>query len=140
MAVNYMVDQNIGISESRASQLFSYCQITFTVGRYALEPNTSLLTILNCVYLHRFIGVVLLNFLDPALLLSIYGVACSAFALGTAFSPGRAGIGCLFALFFFESICYPVIFTLGTKHLGKHTKRGSGLVVMVRRLSLPLHV
>ena len=32
--VNYIVDQNIGISKSEASQLFSYCQITFTVGRY----------------------------------------------------------------------------------------------------------
>ncbi|KAJ3520104.1 hypothetical protein NM688_g9209 [Phlebia brevispora] len=110
LAVNYIVDQNIGISESRASQLFSYCQITFTVG--------------------RFIGVGLLNFLDPALLLSIYGVGCSVFSFATAFAPGRAGIGTLFALFFFESICYPVIFTLGTKHLGKHTKRGSGLIVM----------
>lgn len=130
-----MIDQNIGIDQSHASQLFSYCQITFTVGRYV-----------NChVLSHRclirdhvlttaplsFFGVVLLNFIDPALVLSIYGIACSSFALGTAFSPGRAGIGCLFALFFFESICYPVVFTLGTKHLGKHTKRGSGLIVMV---------
>ncbi|CAL1707329.1 unnamed protein product [Somion occarium] len=109
-AVNYMVDQNIGISKSHASQLFSYCQITFTVG--------------------RFIGVGLLNLIDPALLLSFYGIACTAFALGVAFSPGVAGIGCLFTLFFFESICYPVIFTIATKNLGKHTKRGSGLIVM----------
>ncbi|KAI0790771.1 MFS general substrate transporter [Abortiporus biennis] len=109
-AVNYMVDQNIGISKSHASQLFSYCQITFTVG--------------------RFIGVGLLNFIDPALLLTVYGIACSAFSMAVAFSPGVAGIGCLFSLFFFESICYPVIFTLGTKNLGKYTKRGSGLIVM----------
>lgn len=32
-AVNYMVDQNLGISQSRASQLFSFCQMTFTAGR-----------------------------------------------------------------------------------------------------------
>lgn len=37
----------------------------------------------------------------------------------------------MFGLFFFESICYPCIFTLGTKNLGKYTKRGSGLIVMV---------
>ncbi|KAH9485255.1 Glucose/galactose transporter [Psilocybe cubensis] len=43
---------------------------------------------------------------------------------------GKAGVGCLFALFFFESICYPCIFTLGTKNLGIHTKQGSGLIVM----------
>lgn len=79
----------------------------------------------------RFVGVGLLNLIDPALLLSIYGVLCAAFSLGVVFGPGTAGIGCLFTLFFFESICYPVIFTLATANLGKHTKRGSGLVVMV---------
>ncbi|KAI0344691.1 MFS general substrate transporter [Trametopsis cervina] len=110
LAVNYIVDQNVGIQKPEASQLFSYCQITFTVG--------------------RFVGVVLLNWIDPALLLSIYGFACSAFSMATALAPGKAGIGCMFALFFFESICYPVVFTLGTKNLGRHTKRGSGLIVM----------
>lgn len=34
-------------------------------------------------------------------------------------------------LFHFESICYPCIFTLGTKNLGVHTKKGSSLIVMV---------
>lgn len=109
-AVNYFVDQHVGFDESRASQLFSFCQITFTVG--------------------RFLGVVLLNFLDPALLLSIYAVACSAFCVCVSQLKGRAGVGCLFALFFFESICYPCIFTLATKNLGQYTKRGSGLIVM----------
>jgi FHS family L-fucose permease-like MFS transporter len=110
LAVNFMVEQNIGINQSRASQLFSFCQMTFTFG--------------------RFVGTLFLNFVDPALLLSIYGVACSVFSLSVAFATGKAGVGCLFALFFFESICYPCIFTLGTKNLGMHTKHGSGLIVM----------
>jgi len=109
-AVNYLVDQNIGIDQSQASQLFSYCQITFTVG--------------------RFVGVVVLNFIDPALALAFYGCACAAFSIGVAYAGGKGGVGCLFGLFFFESICYPVIFTLATKNLGRYTKRGSGLVVM----------
>ncbi|KAF8160943.1 major facilitator superfamily domain-containing protein [Crassisporium funariophilum] len=110
LAVNFLVDQGIGIDHSNASRLFSYCQMTFTFG--------------------RFVGVLILNFVDPALLLSIYGVGCSVFSIGVAFAPGKAGVGCLFALFFFESICYPCIFTLGTKNLGRHTKQGSGLIVM----------
>ncbi|KAL6298254.1 MFS general substrate transporter [Sparassis latifolia] len=109
-AVNFLVGQNVGISESHASQLFSYCQITFTGA--------------------RFIGAALLNFVDPALMLTVFGFGCCAFSLGVAYAGGRGGIGCLFGLFFFESICYPVIFTLATKNLGRHTKRGSGLVVM----------
>ncbi|KJA27669.1 hypothetical protein HYPSUDRAFT_178728 [Hypholoma sublateritium FD-334 SS-4] len=110
LAVNYINEQGIGISESRASQLFSFCQMTFTFG--------------------RFVGVLVLNFVDPALLLTLYGVGCCVFSLSVSFAPGAAGVGCLFALFFFESICYPCIFTLGTKGLGVHTKQGSGLIVM----------
>ncbi|KAH7888617.1 MFS general substrate transporter [Phlebopus sp. FC_14] len=109
-AVNYLVDQGVGISQSKASDLFSFCQITFTVG--------------------RFVGVVILNFIDPALLLATYGFFCTVFCILVSQLPGYGGVGCLFALFFFESICYPCIFTLGTKNLGVHTKRGSGLIVM----------
>ncbi|OJT10475.1 Glucose/galactose transporter, partial [Trametes pubescens] len=110
LAVNFLSEQGVGIDKPLASQLFSYCQITFTVG--------------------RFLGVIMLNWFDPALLLSIYALGCCAFSLGVSYAPGKAGVGCLFALFFFESICYPVIFTIATKSLGRHTKKGSGLIVM----------
>ncbi|KIJ18639.1 hypothetical protein PAXINDRAFT_110150 [Paxillus involutus ATCC 200175] len=109
-AVNFFVDQGVGIDASKASQLFSFCQVTFTIG--------------------RFVGVVILKFIDPALLLAFYGVCCSMFCLLVSQLPGYGAIGSIFALFFFESICYPTIFTLGTKNLGVHTKVGSGLIVM----------
>ncbi|KAI6123831.1 major facilitator superfamily domain-containing protein [Pisolithus croceorrhizus] len=109
-AVNYFEDQGVGISAPRASDLFSFCQITFTVG--------------------RFIGVALLNFIDPAFLLACYGFFCTLFCILVSQLPGYGGVASLFLLFFFESICYPCIFTLGTKNLGIHTKRGSGLIVM----------
>ncbi|KIK28006.1 hypothetical protein PISMIDRAFT_91885, partial [Pisolithus microcarpus 441] len=109
-AVNYFEDQGVGISAPRASDLFSFCQITFTVG--------------------RFVGVLLLNFIDPAFLLACYGGFCTLFCILVSQLPGYGGVASLFLLFFFESICYPCIFTLGTKNLGIHTKRGSGLIVM----------
>ena len=85
----------------------------------------------NMTLLSSFVGVVILNFVDPALLLAIYGFFCSFFCLLVSQLPGYGGVGCIFGLFFFESICYPCVFTLGTKNLGKHTKKGSGLIVMV---------
>ncbi|KAG2150444.1 major facilitator superfamily domain-containing protein [Suillus clintonianus] len=108
-AVNFLVDQKVGITQSKASQLLSFCQITFTIS--------------------RFIGVAILNFIDPALLLAFYGFCCSLFCLLVSQLPGYRAVGCLFCLFFFESICYPCIFTLGTKNLGVQTKRGTGLIV-----------
>ncbi|KZT26820.1 MFS general substrate transporter [Neolentinus lepideus HHB14362 ss-1] len=108
--VNFLDDQGLGITQSHASTLFSICQITFTIG--------------------RFTGVAILNFIDPALLLSLYGMCCIAFSIGVSQTSGWGGVACLFCLFFFESICYPCVFTIGTKNLGVHTKRGSGLIVM----------
>ncbi|XP_006460935.1 hypothetical protein AGABI2DRAFT_204277 [Agaricus bisporus var. bisporus H97] len=110
LAVNYFSEQGLGIDRSRASFLYSFCQLTFMFGRFA--------------------GVAILHFIDPALLLSLYAVACSLFTILTGVLGGNGGVGSLFALFWFESICYPCIFTLGTKNLGIYTKRGSGLIVM----------
>ncbi|VDC01671.1 unnamed protein product [Peniophora sp. CBMAI 1063] len=110
LAVNYLSEQGVGISQSTASLMYSFCQLDFTVG--------------------RFVGVVLLKWIDPALLLSFYGIMCCVWSICVAVVPGWGGVGTLYLLFFFESICYPTIFTLATKNLGVHTKRGSGLIVM----------
>lgn len=108
LAVIYLEES--GINSSKASLMFSFCQITFTIA--------------------RFIGVVILRFIDPALLLSLYALGCSISCLCVALVQGTGGIVFLYILFYFESICYPCIFTLGTKNLGIYTKRGSGLIVM----------
>ena len=92
LTVNYLVDQGVGISHSRASLMFALCQLTFMCG--------------------RFVGAGLLHFIDTAFLLSAYGVACIACSLGTALGTGRRGIASLFLLFFFESICYAVRLSL----------------------------
>jgi FHS family L-fucose permease-like MFS transporter len=39
-----------------------------------------------------------------------------------------AGVACLFIIFFFESICYPVIFSVATADLGVYNKLGGGLI------------
>jgi len=110
LAINYMTENGANISASVASNIFSAQQATFTFA--------------------RFVSVVILQFVDPALLLTIHSVMCVIFSIAVSQAGGWAGVGCLFGLFYFESICYCVIFTLGTKNLGRYTKRGSGLIVM----------
>jgi len=110
LAINYMTENNAGVDSPLASNLFSAMQATFTVG--------------------RFVSVGILQYIDPALLLTIHAVMCVVFSIAASQAAGWAGIACLFVLFYFESISYCVIFTLGTKNLGRYTKRGSGLIVM----------
>ncbi|KAG2148552.1 major facilitator superfamily domain-containing protein [Suillus cothurnatus] len=96
-AVNFLVDQKVGIDQSRASQLLSFCQITFTIS--------------------RFIGVAILNFIDPALFFQ--GIVLSDVSF-VSFSSS------LFAI------------PLGTKNLGVQTKRGTSLIGVVGGAWYPL--
>ncbi|THH07824.1 hypothetical protein EW145_g3114 [Phellinidium pouzarii] len=108
--INFLTEQGIGISQSKASTMFSLCQVTFTIG--------------------RFIGVIILQYIDPALMLTFFAAMCFISCTCVSQLSAWTGVGFLYVLFFFESICYPTIFTIGTKNLGVHTKRGSGLIVM----------
>jgi len=91
--LNYLTDKH-DYTTSKASQLFSYMQITFMVARFASTP--------------------LLRFFDPATVLFFYGLGCTVFSLVAAFTGGKAGLASLFLVFFFESVCYPTTFTLAT--------------------------
>ncbi|KDE08399.1 hypothetical protein MVLG_01435, partial [Microbotryum lychnidis-dioicae p1A1 Lamole] len=107
--LNYLTDKH-DFTTARASQLFSFMQITFMVGRFASTP--------------------LLRFFNPATVLAVYGAMCSIFTLVAALKGGKVGLASLFIVFFFESVCYPTTFTLATSNLGKWTKRGGSLVIM----------
>ncbi|KAJ9126977.1 hypothetical protein QFC24_001208 [Naganishia onofrii] len=96
------------ISKATASNMFSACQAVFTVG--------------------RFVGVLYLKYVDPAFALFVNGLGLILFTILTATIPGKGGIACLFLIFFCESICYPVIFTVATADLGSYAKLGSGLL------------
>jgi len=107
--INY-THESAGIPDAEGSQLLSYGLITFTVA--------------------RFIGTALLSVVSAPLLLAIYGFAALVMSILIGALPGMAGVGCLIAIQFFESIMYPVIFVLSTTGLGRHTRRAAGLVVM----------
>ncbi len=106
--INYCLEE--GVDKAKASQLLSYGLILFTVG--------------------RFIGTALLSIVSPSLLLFVYAIICCVFVVLISTMKGFGGVACLMVIMFFESIMYPVIFVLGTTGLGRHTRRGAGLLVM----------
>ncbi|GAA5885887.1 hypothetical protein JCM6882_004191 [Rhodosporidiobolus microsporus] len=107
--LNYLTDDG-DYTDSKASQMFGYMQITFMVARFASIP--------------------VVRFLNPAIAVTIYGTVCTAFSLMAALTGGKPGLAALFIIFVGESIVYPTVFTLATANLGKHTKRGAGLLCM----------
>jgi FHS family L-fucose permease-like MFS transporter len=79
--------------------------------------------------LQRIASTPLLKFFPAPLVLIGYGCMTSVFSLVAAVTGGKAGIAALFLVFWGESVIYPTTFTLATSNLGRHTKRGAGLLV-----------
>ncbi len=109
LTINYYVEQpGLNITVGRAADLFSVTLAVFTIA--------------------RFLGVPILAKVDSALMLFIFGIGSAVMSILAAVVPGAGGIACVMLIFFFESICYPIIFTLATSNLGANQKLGSALV------------
>jgi FHS family L-fucose permease-like MFS transporter len=107
--INYATE-NGTFTSAQASNLLSYALITFTVGRFVA---TGLATIFQADFLLMVYG---------AIAIALNAVICSA--------KGNGAVGVLIAIFFLEAPMYPTLFTLGTENLGRHTRRGAGILVM----------
>lgn len=78
----------------------------------------------------RFAGTVMMRFIAPAKLLSIYSVACIFLSLVAIYADGQYVVLALGGLGFFMSIMFPTIFSLGIKDMKENTKPASSLIVM----------
>ncbi|CAF1059292.1 unnamed protein product [Adineta ricciae] len=107
--INYATE-NADFTDPQASNLLSYALITFTVG--------------------RFVGTALAHFFQADFILLVYSIISIALSAYISFGYGRAAVIVLIALFFFESLMFPTIFVLGTTNLGRHTRRGAGILIM----------
>lgn len=78
----------------------------------------------------RFIGTIIMKYVEPAKLLSIYALACIVLSLVAIYADGKNVVLALGGLGFFMSIMFPTIFSLGISGLKENTKPGSSLIVM----------
>jgi FHS family L-fucose permease-like MFS transporter len=78
----------------------------------------------------RFIGTIIMRFIDAAKLLSIYSILCIVLSLVAMYADGKNVVLALGGLGFFMSIMFPTIFSLGIKGMNENTKPASSLIVM----------
>lgn len=95
--------------DAKSSNFLSYSLIMFTCG--------------------RFLGVFVLTFWPGELLVGIWATLCMIFITCTTFLHGKSGMACLMLTMFFEGPLFPCIFVMGTKNMGRHTRRASSLLV-----------
>ncbi|KAL8283049.1 hypothetical protein RB597_010434 [Gaeumannomyces tritici] len=107
--INYVTEARADTSPAMGAQLLSGAQAAFTVGRFA--------------------GVGLMHFVKPRLVFLAFLSLVVVFLIPAIATRGNAGVSMMFIVLFFESICFPTIVALGMRGLGRHSKRGSGLIV-----------
>jgi MFS transporter, FHS family, L-fucose permease len=78
----------------------------------------------------RFIGTIIMRYIQPAKLLSIYALLCILLSFIAIYAEGKNVVLALGGLGFFMSIMFPTIFSLGIKDLDENTKPASSLIVM----------
>ncbi|RYY62551.1 MAG: L-fucose:H+ symporter permease [Chitinophagaceae bacterium] len=108
--INYCIENNAAITNTKASYLLSVSLLVFTLG--------------------RFTGTALMRRFAPRKLLQIFAFINIALCIITVLNYGWISIYSLIAIFFFESIMFPTIFALGLRGLGAQTKKGASLLIM----------
>jgi MFS transporter, FHS family, L-fucose permease len=78
----------------------------------------------------RFAGSVILKYIDPAKLLTLYALASILLSTVAIFTKGELVVYALGGMGFFMSIMFPTIFSLGITGLKEETKSASSLIVM----------
>ncbi|KAI5296112.1 hypothetical protein KEM52_005604 [Ascosphaera acerosa] len=107
--INYAVETRPGTSNALAAKFLAGAQGAFAAG--------------------RFVGAVVMRQLKPRMVFLAFITAVIAFLAASTRTEGNTGVVMLFLTLFFESVCFPTIVALGIRGLGKHYKRGSGLIV-----------
>ena len=88
-----------------------------------------LATAQGCFAIGRFMGTFFMKFVKPRLVFFVFFTGVIIFQAIATGARGNAGLASLSLVLFFESICFPTIFTLGIRGLGKDTKFGSTVIV-----------
>lgn len=78
----------------------------------------------------RFAGTFLMQYVQPALLLSIYAIINVLLSFAAIQLEGMKAIYSIVGICFFMSIMFPTIFALGIQKLGKDAQYGSSWLIM----------
>lgn len=107
--INYVTETRAGTSSPDAARFLAGAQGVFALG--------------------RFVGSFIMGYVRPRMVFLVFMTMCIVFIAPSITQRGNTGMSMLYITLFFESIIFPTIVALGMRGLGRHSKRGSGLIV-----------
>jgi MFS transporter, FHS family, L-fucose permease len=115
-------------------QICMWANIIFYVQQYShlneKQAADYILYSLVALLVGRFVSTPLMRYIQPSLMLGLYGLANVALMAVSVLRPGMLGAWAIVAASFFLSIMFPTIFALGLKGLGENTKLAGSFLVM----------
>ncbi|KAG5340143.1 hypothetical protein C0989_002699 [Termitomyces sp. Mn162] len=104
--------------------------VTETRGQTSSALGAKFLAVAQgCFAIGRFTGSLLMRFVKPRYILLLYFSGVIAFCSASITQRGNVGLAMLNLTLFFESVIFPTIVVLGIRGIGRHTKRGAGLII-----------
>lgn len=107
--INYAVETRPGTDSALGAKFLAGAQGAFTVGRFS--------------------GTLFMKYAKPRWVFLAYLTGVVIFLGAATGTRNNTGLSMMFLVLFFESVCFPTIVALGIRGLGRHYKRGSGLIV-----------
>ena len=107
---NFATEHWAALPVSKAAFMLSGAMIAFTGGRF-----------LSTLLMQRF---------DPAAMLATYAVASLVLCITACVTDGPLAVVALIAVFLFESIMFPTIFSLASEGLGPRSASASGIIAV----------
>lgn len=107
--INYVVETRRNTDSALAAKFLAGAQGAFTVGRFS--------------------GTLFMAYAKPRMVFLAYMVGVVTFLGAATGTRENTGLSMMFLVLFFESVCFPTIVALGIRGLGRHYKRGSGVIV-----------
>jgi MFS transporter, FHS family, L-fucose permease len=118
----------VGVQVSIAALFINYATET---ARFADSQGSTMLPYaLTAFTVGRFIATAVATVFQSDFLLVVYAKCAIALNAYVCAGSGTPAVIVLIAIFFFQARMYPIIFALGAAHLGQHTRRGAGILMI----------
>lgn len=130
MFINYVVENAANINLTLAGVL----GLSPTLAMFASPEATAAVILsfggMGCFFIGRLSGSFIMKKVEPEKLLMLYAICSTILMAVTVVNLGFASIIALFLTYFFMSIMFPTIFSIGIRNLGDKKEKGSSIIIM----------
>ena len=120
----------VGAEVAIGSLLTNYLSEPYIAGLVEADANRYLSFYWGGSMVGRFIGPLVMRRVSANRVLAFNAVAALVLVVATMATNGAVAMWTILAVGLFNSVMFPIVFTLAIEGLGKHTGQGSGILCM----------